>query len=112
MMHRSTGVFRAAAALLAVLAAPFALAHGLGVWAEVDGPQVLVEAYFTDGKAVRAGKVRVTDASGALVAEGALSSAGKWSFPVPSRPKVLIHVEAGEAHTADYELEITSGSQK
>ena len=111
-MQKPNAVLCAAVALLGGLAAQVALAHGLGVWAEVDGAQVLVEAYFTDGKAVRAGKVKVTDASGVLVAEGALSSDGKWSFPVPNRPKVLIHVEAGEAHTADYELEVPLGSQK
>ena len=111
-MRKTTRVVRAAVALLAVLAAPAALAHGLGVWAEVDGPRVLVEAYFTDGKAVRAGEVKVTDGSGAVVAEGALSSDGKWSFPVPNRPKVLIHVQAGEAHMADFELEITPAGPK
>ena len=88
-----------------------ARAHGLGVWAEVEGSQVLVEAYFSNGKIARAGNVKVTDASGATLAEGKLSNDGRWSFPVPDRPKVLIHVEAGEAHSADFELEIGTGEQ-
>jgi hypothetical protein len=90
---------------------PLAWAHGLGVWAEVEGSQVLVEAYFTSGKAARAGSVKVTDTSGATLAEGKLSSDGRWSFPVPDRPKILIHVEAGEAHAADFELEIGVGER-
>jgi hypothetical protein len=81
------------------------------VWAEVEGSQVLVEAYFSNGKVARAGSVKVTDASGATLAEGKLSNDGRWSFPVPDRPKVLIHVEAGEAHSADFELEIGTWQQ-
>jgi hypothetical protein len=88
-----------------------ARAHGLGVWAEVEGSQVLVEAYFSNGKVARAGSVKVTDASGATLAEGKLSNDGRWSFPVPDRPTVLIHVEAGEAHSAGFELEIGTVQQ-
>ncbi|MEM1318169.1 MAG: hypothetical protein AAGF29_07890 [Pseudomonadota bacterium] len=73
----------ASACLLAFLPAQ-ALAHQLNVFASVDCQSVLVEAKFSNGKAVQQGEVRVLDGNNALQTTVPIEADGTVSVPLKS----------------------------
>lgn len=75
-----------------------ASAHGLIVFASVDCEAVLVEAKFTNGKAVQQAEVRVLDGENALLQTLPISKDGTVSLPLESLDHsggLVIEVDTG-----------------
>ena len=82
-----------------------ARAHSVFIFAWVDGPQICTESYFTRNSKVRGGGVRMSDASGRVLAEGQSNEEGVICFPLPDAAQPLYFtVTAGSGHKADFQL--------
>ena len=79
-------------------------AHGVYVFARVDGDRILTESYFSDERKVKDGVIRVYDPSGALLLAGKTDENGLFSFTVPQRTDLKIVLEASMGHRAEYLL--------
>ncbi|NNJ67883.1 MAG: hypothetical protein HKP54_07565 [Boseongicola sp.] len=78
-------MIRAVVLASVLVAAPFgAAAHQLTVFASVDCEAVLVEAKFSNGKAVQLAEVRVLDGENALLSTLAIGEDGTLSIPLDS----------------------------
>ncbi len=94
------------ALLLLGLAMPV-FAHKLNVFAFVEGNNVSVEAYFSDGTGAKNAKVTVTDKAGDLIDQGRANEKGQYQFTLPvktGKADLLIKVDAGLGHVASYHL--------
>ncbi|MGR3466753.1 MAG: hypothetical protein ACU0CI_02665 [Shimia sp.] len=93
-------MLRALIAVLCLIAAPL-WAHGLNVFASVEGEEVVVEAKFSNGRAPVSGEVRVSDDAGELIETLELGEDGTLRFPldpVHAATGLLIEVEASDGH--------------
>lgn len=77
-------------------------AHKLNVFAFVEGNQVNVEGYFSDGIPARNAKITVTDKEGNLVYEGRADEKGQHQFQTPQQSELLIKIDAGLGHIGIY----------
>jgi len=80
------------------------LAHGLYIFAWLDGDRVCSESYFTKKIRVLNGEVNARDAAGALLAEGRTDEAGLWCFPAPAPQDLTLTIKAGQGHRAEFVL--------
>ena len=79
-------------------------AHKVNVFVFVEGDQVFVEGYFTDGKKPKRSKVTVKDSSGRVVIEGETDGDGGYVFDIPKEDDFLVTLNAGQGHQAEYLL--------
>jgi hypothetical protein len=86
------------ALLLAVVTAPSASAHALGVECQVVGARVTIEAFYDDDTPAVHARVAVHDAGKRLVAEGRTNAQGRWSFDRPAAGRYEVTVNAGGGH--------------
>ena len=77
-------------------------AHGVNVFAWVEGDTVYVESKFSGGKRVKAGRIIVTDPQGAELVKGTTNEEGEFSFKVPKKTDLKIVLLAGAAHRAEW----------
>ena len=77
-------------------------AHGVNLFAWVEGDTVYVESKFSGGKRVKAGKIIVTDPQGTELVKGTTSEEGEFSFKVPKKTDLKIVLLAGAAHRAEW----------
>lgn len=77
-------------------------AHGVSVFAWVEGDTVYVESKFSGGKKVKAGKIIVTDLQGTELLKGTTNENGEFSFKVPKKTDLKIVLLAGMAHRAEW----------
>ena len=77
-------------------------AHGVNVFAWVEGDTVYVESKFSGGKRVKAGKIIVTDPQGTELVKGTTNKEGEFSFKVPKKTDLKIVLIAGAAHRAEW----------
>ena len=87
-----------------LLTSTISMAHGLRVFASVEGNTVNVEAKFSNGRLPVDGEVRVFDASDALIAIFDIDTDGITSFPLMDSAResgLRIEVTVSEGHT-DY----------
>ena len=85
-------------AVLTVFGVGGARAHDIVVWAEVADGSLIVETYFTDGRAPQAATVMVQDVDGEVLVEGPTDAAGRFTVPVPGDLPLVIRVDAGHGH--------------
>jgi nickel transport protein len=98
-------VIRAALALAATLAALPAAAHQLAVFAWVDGPEVVVEGKFSNGRRPTQGTIRVFDADERVIRELPLGPDGTVRFPLAGgEDGLMIRLETGEGHEGSWIL--------
>jgi len=92
--------------LIAAALAPLpAFAHRLNVFGFVEGTELKVEAYFSDGKAARKAEIKVYGADGALLAEGETDAKGECAFELPAASGDLKIVATSDAlHRGEYTL--------
>ncbi len=81
------------------------MAHGIYIFAEIDGDTVRTESRFGGGRAVQKGKVSAYDDHGNLLLEGDLDSKGVFSFKIPEKPVKKIVLNAGMGHRAEWVFE-------
>jgi len=79
-------------------------AHGVHVFARLDGDLIVTESYFSDERKVNEGVIRVYDPSGALLLEGKTDDKGVFSFKVPQETDLKIVLEVSMGHRAEYLL--------
>ena len=77
-------------------------AHGVYLFAWVEGDTVYVESKFSGGKKVKAGKIIVTDPRGTELLKGTKNENGEFSFTVPKKTDLKIVLLAGVAHRAEW----------
>ena len=77
-------------------------AHGVSLFAWVEGDTVYVESKFSGGKRVKAGKIIVTDPQGTELVKGTTNAEGEFSFKVPKKTDLKIVLLAGAAHRAEW----------
>jgi nickel transport protein len=103
----STSAALAAAALAAWLAwrATPAQAHGVYMFAWPQGDQICSDSYFSKKSRVRGGRVSLRDASGQVLQTGTTDEQGSFCFRRPPvEGDLLLAVEAGEGHRAEFRL--------
>ena len=89
----------------AALAPSHAQAHRLNVFGFVEGTELKVEAFFSDGKAARKAEVTVYGADGELLAEGKTDAKGECAFELPAAAGDLkIVATSGAEHRGEYTL--------
>ena len=88
---------RAAVVALATIVALPAAAHGLRVFASVEGDTVVVEASFSSGRAPAGGEIRVFDASETMIGTVDVQPGGVTRFALPDGADsgLMIEVETG-----------------
>ena len=82
-------------------------AHGVSVFAWVEGDTVYVESKFSGGKKVKAGKIIVTDSQGAELLAGATNDQGEFSFKIPKKTDLKIVLLAGAGHRAQWVIPVS-----
>jgi len=92
-------------------------AHGVYVFAWVEGDTVYVESKFSGGKRVNAGKIIVTDPQGTELLDGTTNQKGEFSFKVPKKTELKIVLLAGTGHRAEWtiaagEIEMPAAGRK
>lgn len=93
-----------ACSALALVPRP-AAAHRLNVFAYVEGGDVVVETYFSDGKKARGADIDARHADGTLVASGTTADDGTFRFAVPTTPGALrVVASTGDGHRGEYEM--------
>jgi nickel transport protein len=82
----------------------FASAHGVSVFAWVEGDTIHVESKFFGGKKVKGGEIVVMDLQGVELLSGRTNDQGKFSFKVPKRTDLRIVLNAGQGHQGEWTL--------
>jgi nickel transport protein len=79
-------------------------AHGVYIFAWVEGDTVYTDSYFSSSKKVKGGVVKVFDTSGAVLLEGKTDDKGEYSFKLPGKSALRLVLEAGTGHRAEFLL--------
>jgi nickel transport protein len=82
-------------------------AHGVSVFAWVEGDTVYVESKFSGGKKVNSGKITVTDAQGTELLTGTTNDQGEFSFKIPKKTALKIVLSAGAGHRAEWVIPVS-----
>jgi nickel transport protein len=80
-------------------------AHGVYVFARVEGDRILTESYFSDERKIKDGVIKVYAPSGKLILEGKTDEKGLFSFRVPQKTDLKIVLEASMGHRAEFVLQ-------
>jgi nickel transport protein len=90
------------APLLALLFPQWSRAHGVSVFAWIDGQTVQVESKFSGGRRPVEAPIAVYDLKGRKLLEGVTDRNGRFSFGIPSREGFKIVLHAGMGHQAEW----------
>lgn len=82
-----------------------AYAHKVNVFAYVEGDQVYVQGYFSDGIKAKNSEVTVSASDGRQLAHGQTNEEGAFTFPIQGQQHALhIVLNAGLGHQATYDI--------
>jgi nickel transport protein len=92
-------------------------AHGVNLFARVEGDTVHLESKLSGGKKVKAGKIIVTDPQGNELVRGTTNAQGEFSFKVPKKTDLKIIMLTGTGHRAEWlipvgEIEMPAAEKK
>ena len=79
---------------------PWVFAHKLNLFANEEGAQIFVEAYFSDGIIPKDASVTVKNSSDEVVHEGKVNAEGAYTFPNTGSKQWKLVVDAGMGHIA------------
>ena len=85
---------------------PSVHAHKVYLYAWIEGDRVHTESYFSGGKKVRTGLIKVFDLSGNKILEGKTDEKGEFSFKITEKRGLRIVLDAAMGHRAEYILEV------
>ncbi len=88
--------------VLSLLLSGTANAHKVMIFAWVEGDTIHTESKFSGGKKVKGGRITVSDKQGNLLLEGKTNDRGEFSFKVPKKTTMIISLNAGMGHRADW----------
>ena len=83
-----------------------ASAHKVNVFAYVEGDQVYVEGYFSDGTKAKNSEVTVYGSDGQELTKGQTNEEGSLTFPIQTKQSIRLVLNAGQGHQASYEIPI------
>ncbi len=90
--------------LLSVVAST-AYAHKVNVFAYVEGDQVYIQGYFSDGSKAKNSEVTVYTSDGRELSKGQTSEDGEFTFPTQGKQQALrVVLNAGMGHQASYDI--------
>jgi len=81
-------------------------AHGVYIFAWVEGDTIYTDSYFSSKKKVKDGVVKVFNSFGDILLEGKTDNNGEFSFKIPGKPPLRIVLEAGMGHGSEFLLEV------
>lgn len=87
--------------LLFMIMTSLLVAHGVNIFALVEGDSVRCQCYYNDGAPVRNQKVEVFRASGGKLLEGQTDEAGYFKFAPGVKDDIKVVLHAGMAHKAE-----------
>ena len=79
-------------------------AHKVNMFAHVEGSQIRVEGYFSDGKPASNSQIQVFAPAGERLLKGVADEGGVFVFDVPQVSDLRITLYAGVGHRAEYTL--------
>ncbi|MCJ7680358.1 MAG: hypothetical protein MUP70_06525, partial [Candidatus Aminicenantes bacterium] len=80
-------------------------AHGVHIFAWVEGDTLYTDSYFNSKKKVKDGVIKVFDSSGNILLEGKTDDNGEFSFKIPGETALRLVLETGTGHRAEFLLE-------
>lgn len=86
--------------MFAAGAAATAHGHGVSLWTEVQGEQLRIEVYASDGDTVPDARVTVRAMDGSVLASGTTRRDGVFMTPLPRASRVTVEAELDADHTA------------
>jgi nickel transport protein len=90
--------------LLSVIAST-AYAHKVNVFAYVEGDQVYIQGYFSDGSKAKNSQVTVYTSDGRELSKGQTGEDGEFTFPTQGKQQGLrVVLNAGMGHQASYDI--------
>lgn len=87
------------------VACSLALAHGISVWASVEGGKVRCEARASSGKPLKRAQITAKAADGNIVASGVTDLNGIYTFSPRRKEKLEITLFLDAQHTSKFVLE-------
>ena len=79
-------------------------AHKVNMFAYVEGNDIFIEGYFSDGKKAIEADVTAVDTAGNVVATGKTDGEGQLTIPIPLRTDLRLVLNAGMGHQTDYTI--------
>ena len=79
-------------------------AHGVVVFAWVEGDTVHVEGKFSGGRKAKGGRIVVEDMNGNEVLSGKTDAQGKFDFGLPGAEALKIVLDAGMGHRGEWTI--------
>ena len=83
---------------------PVAEAHKVNMFAYVEGNDIFIEGYFSDGRKAINAAVTAVDAAGNVLASGTTDHEGQLSIPIPARTDLRLVLNAGMGHQTEYTI--------
>ena len=91
--------------LLLSVVASTAYAHKVNVFAYVEGDQVYIQGYFSDGTKAKNSEVTVYSSDGQELNKGQTNEDGEFTFPTQGKDQALrVVLNAGMGHQASYDI--------
>jgi len=91
--------------LLLSVVASTAYAHKVNVFAYVEGDQVYIQGYFSDGTKAKNSDVTVYASDGQELTKGQTDEDGAFTFPTQGKQQALhVVLNAGMGHQASYDI--------
>jgi len=81
-----------------------AYAHKVNVFAYVEGDQIYIQGYFSDGKTAKNSEVTIYGSNGRELTKGQTNEEGVITFPIQGKQSLRIVLNAGQGHQASYEI--------
>jgi nickel transport protein len=82
----------------------FAWAHGVSIFAWVEGDTVYTESKFSGGRLAKGALIEVYDQAGQKLLEGKTDDNGAFSFKLPKKEELKIVLVAGMGHRNEWTL--------
>jgi len=87
--------------ILVLSSASIAYCHKVNVFAYVEGEKIVVQAYSSDGSAIKNSQIQVFGSDGKKLFDGKTDKKGEVSFLIPARTDLKIVLDAGMGHRAE-----------
>ncbi len=100
--HRCKLLFSGIVSLGLLFLLGIAYAHGINVFARVEGDTVHAQAKLSDGRKAKNASITVYNKRGVNLLEGKTDANGDFSFPVPEKSDLKIVLSTGTGHRAEW----------
>jgi len=81
-------------------------AHGVHIFAWMEGDTIYTDSYYSSEEKVKDGVVKVFNSSGEILLEGKTDANGGFVFKIPGPSPLRIVLETGMGHGAEFVIEV------